>query len=117
GKQQSWPRSPSSLTKTDFTIPVYMGLPSKPYEVIGFVVNSEPLLSGNGLSEWLWSDETRLGNACNQAKAHGADAILLTKDQTILEALKSQAAALPESSRLLVNYDGQVAAIRWTDHH
>ena len=63
GKQQQWPRADSALVKADFALPAYVGLPSKPYQVIGFVVNAEPTISGQGLPSWLWTDETRLANA------------------------------------------------------
>src|SRR6185295_8601648 len=74
GKQQSWPRGSSSLIKTDFAVPAYLGLPSKAYNIVGFVVNTEPTVGGKGLPDWIWNDETRIATACNQARAHSADA-------------------------------------------
>jgi hypothetical protein len=115
GNQSSWPQAPSALTKVDFAVPAYLGLPSKSYRIIGLIVNEEPEIGGKGLPSWLWSDETRLANACNQAKAHGADAVLVTNDPTILRALNVQEGPGVKSSRLLTNYDGVIVAIKWGD--
>ena len=115
GKQSNWPQAPSVLTKVDFAVPAYLGLPSKPYRVIGLIVNDEPEISGKGLPSWLWTDETRLANACNQAKAHGADAVLVTNDPSILRALNVQEGPGVKSSRLLTNSDGVIVAIKWAD--
>ena len=45
GRQSTWPTSSAALTEVDFAIPAYLGLPSKSYHVIGFVVSEEPLSS------------------------------------------------------------------------
>ena len=113
GKQQSWPRGSSTLAKTDFAVPAYLGLPSKPYQLVGYVVNAEPTIHGHGLPEWIWTDETRLANACNQAKAHGADAVVLTNDPKILQALAAANAAGSPNRRLLANSEGEIVAIKW----
>lgn len=113
GKQSNWPQAPSVLTKMDFAVPAYLGLPPKSYRVIGLIVNDEPEISGKGLPSWLWTDETRLANACNQAKAHGADAVLVTNDPTLLRALNVQEGPGVKSSRLLTNSDGVIVAIQW----
>lgn len=115
GTQASWPRATSSLVKSDFAVPAYLGLPSKPYRVIGFVVNSEPIVGDEGLPAWLWSDETRLANACNRALEHGADAVLLTKDPALVRLLTPPDGHTIQSYRLLTNFDGVIVAIKWTN--
>ena len=115
GKQSSWPQAASALTEVDFAVPVYLGLPPRAYQVIGLIVNDEPEINGKGLPSWLWTDETRLANACNQAKANGADAVLVTNDPTILRALNVQEGR-EVKSRLLTNFDGVIVAIKWADH-
>ena len=114
GNQSRWPTSSSALTEVDFAIPVYLGLPPRAYRVVGFVVSSEPLGSEK-LPAWLWSDETRLANACNQARDHGADAILLTKDATLTGLMPPEVGRDAQSYRLLANFDGVIVAIRWAD--
>ena len=115
GTQLNWPRASSSLIKADFAVPAYLGLPSRSYRVIGFVVNTEPEVGKEGLPAWLWSDETRLANACNQARDHGADAVLLTKDPVFLRAMNPQEGHPPPAKRLLTNFDGVIVAIQWAD--
>jgi hypothetical protein len=115
GTQSKWPTSSSALTEPDFAVPAYLGLPAKPYRVIGFVVSDEPLADDKKLPVWLWSDETRLANACNQAKDHGADAVLLTNDPVLVGMLKPQTGRDLKSYRLLTNFDGVIVAIKWTD--
>jgi hypothetical protein len=116
GNQVSWPRASSSLTEVNFALPVYLGLPSKPYRVLGFVVDAEPKIGDQTLPSWLWTDETRLANACNQAKERGADALLLTNDPTILRAMNATEGPNGKLNRLLTNFDGVIVAIKWGDH-
>ena len=113
GAQAKWPTGSSALTKVDFAIPVYLAPPGRSYRVIGFVVAEEPISDENKLPGWLWSDETRLGNACNQARAHGADAVLLSKDPVFTSVIKPQPGRDLQSYRLLTNYDGVIVAIKW----
>jgi hypothetical protein len=114
GKQDNWPRNSSSLTKVDFAVPAYLGLPPKPYRILGFVVNTAPSLGAQAaLPEWMWSDETRMANAANQAKEHGGDAIMVTNDPKVVQVFKTLAAG-SESTRLLVNSDAEIVVIKWT---
>jgi hypothetical protein len=115
GSQSGWPRAASALMKSDFAVPAYLGLPSRPYRVIGFVVNDEPIVGDQGLPPWVWSDETRLANACNQARYHGADAVLLTKDPALVKLLNPQEGHTLQSYRLLTNFDGVIVAVKWSD--
>jgi hypothetical protein len=92
GKQSNWPQAPSVLTKMDFAVPAYLGLPPKSYRVIGLIVNDEPEISGKGLPSWLW-----------------------TNDSTLLRALNVQEGPGIRSSRLLTNSDGVIVAIQWAD--
>jgi hypothetical protein len=115
GPQSRWPTSASALTQTDFALPVYLGLPAKAYRVVGFVVSAEPLGDEQKLPGWLWTDETRLANACNQAQRHGADAVVLTKDPTLVNLLRPEVGRSAESYRLLTNFDGVIVAIKWSD--
>lgn len=115
GNQSKWPVSASALTQVDFSVPVYLGLPARPYRVVGFVVSDEPISDDKKLPPWLWSDETRLANACNQARDHGADAVLLTKDSTLTSVLHPAAGRDLPSYRLLTNFDGVIVAVKWAD--
>lgn len=115
GPQSKWPTSTSALKEVDFAVPAYLGLPPMQYKVIGFIVSDEPMTEEQRLPSWLWSDETRLANACNQARAHGADAVVLTKDPALTRVLKPEAGRDLKSYRLLTNFEGVIVAIKWGD--
>lgn len=111
GKQQRWPRADSALIKSGFAVPAYQGLPSRSYQILGFVVTSDSPISG--VPSWIWGEETRLANACNQAKEHGADAIVVTTDPVIVKTFNAIPAQGGTSKRLLAESDAVVAAIKW----
>jgi hypothetical protein len=110
GKQEKWPRGDSALVKVDFAVPAYLGLPSKPYQILGFVV---PTKDWQGLPDWMWSNETRMANACNQAKEHGGDAIIVTNDPKIVQVYKALAAG-SGSDPLLTDSNSEIVVIKWT---
>jgi hypothetical protein len=110
GKQQRWPRGESALVKS-FAVPAYQGLPPKAYTIHGVVATSDSPVSG--APSWMWGDETRLANACNQAKEHGADAVMVTTDPAVCKAIDSVPTAAGVSKRLLASSDAVVVAIKW----
>jgi hypothetical protein len=74
GKQQDWPTSTSALidvAETKYGMPIYRSLPNKPYEIIGVI-----RATGN----------KALKQAAEAAQAAGADAILVAKHKTFVEA-------------------------------
>lgn len=111
GKQQRWPRGESALVKSSFTVPAYQGLPPKAYTIHGVVTTSDSPVSG--VPSWMWGDETRLANACNQAKENGADAIMVTSDPAVRKAIDSIPTAAGVSKQLLASSDAVVVAIKW----
>ena len=113
GQQQRWPRAESTLVRADFAVPAYQGLPQKAYQIIGLVVPADAPIVGQSVPGWLWNNETRLANACNQAKGHGADAIAVTSDPVILKALRVQTVGPAKSSRVFSDSDAVIIAIKW----
>jgi hypothetical protein len=72
GSQQEWRTSPGSLADLTYPVPVYYGLPPKPYEVLGSV------------HLWTESNIDLVRAGALEAKQHGADAVLVgfsTTDQ------------------------------------
>jgi hypothetical protein len=111
GKQQRWPRGESALVKSSFTVPAYQGLPPNAYTIQGVVATSDSPVAG--APSWMWGDETRLANACNQAKEHGADAVMVTTDPTVRKAVDSIPTTAGVSKQLLASSDALVVAIKW----
>ena len=62
GQQQNWPTAPGTTVDRQEAIPVYYGLPSRPYKVLGNLVASS---YGNTLA-----------GLAKSAKVKGADAII-----------------------------------------
>lgn len=111
GKQQRWPRGESALVKSSFSVPAYQGLPPKAYTIHGVVTTSDSPVSD--VPSWMWGDETRLANACNQAKERGADAVMVTTDAEVRKAIDAIPTTAGISKQLLASSDALVVAIKW----
>jgi hypothetical protein len=88
---QSWPIGDSTQVLSDFSVPIYIGLPTKPYTVLGRIV--DPRTSGLGVmtrafAEGLFSEKDRQRDVANQAKYRGADAVLVTSDERVMNTLR-----------------------------
>jgi hypothetical protein len=72
GAQQNWPTASGALVSTRYAVPVYRGLPPRPYVILGAVAASHG-------QTWAWSDaeSEAMASAANEAKARGGDAIIL----------------------------------------
>ena len=72
GAQQKWPTASGALVSTKYAIPVYRGLPDRPYIILGEVAASHG-------QTWLWTDaeSEAMEAAANEAKKRGGDAIIL----------------------------------------
>lgn len=72
GAQQNWPTASGALVSMKYAVPVYRGLPPRPYVILGAVAASHG-------QTWAWSDaeSEAMASAANEAKARGGDAIIL----------------------------------------
>jgi hypothetical protein len=87
---QKWPTGAGAQIITDFAVPIYLGLPNKPYRVLGRVYDERT--SGIGVmtrafSEGLFSERDRQRDCADQAKYRGGDAVLVTNDERVIKAL------------------------------
>jgi hypothetical protein len=69
GPQQNWPVSTGATVNRQEGVPIYYGLPSRPYVVLGKLVASS---YGNTLS-----------GLARRAKAHGADAVIFWDSRVV----------------------------------
>lgn len=67
GTQQEWPTSPGALAEEREGVPIYHGLPPKPYDVLGEL----DLRRTHVLAP------STLGKAASEAKKRGADAVIV----------------------------------------
>jgi hypothetical protein len=72
GAQQNWPTAAGAIVDTKLAIPVYYGLPPRPYRVLGEIVTSKP-------QGWRLDVQSQaMEIAVDEAKRVGADAIIVT---------------------------------------
>ena len=72
GAQQNWPTASGAVISTKYAVPVYRGLPPRPYVVLGEVAAEHG-------QTWAWSDaeSEALESAADEAKKRGGDAIIV----------------------------------------
>lgn len=79
GAQQNWPTAPGAMVAANLAVPVYYGLPSRPYRVLGEIATSKG-------QTWAWSDvqSEAMTQAADEAKKRGADAIIvISRDASV----------------------------------
>ena len=79
GVQQNWPTAPGAMVRQNLAVPVYYGLPPRPYTVLGEIATSKG-------QTWAWSDvqSEAMEQAAVEAKKRGADAIIvISRDASV----------------------------------
>src|SRR5439155_9992982 len=79
GAQQNWPTAPGAMVRQNLAVPVYYGLPPRPYTVLGEIATSKG-------QTWAWSDvqSEAMEQAAVEAKRRGADAIIvISRDASV----------------------------------
>ena len=113
---QSWPTGSNSQVNKDYSIPIYLGLPDKSYKVIGRITDKREEgvdVVGKAFDEGLGSEKHRMRNCANQAKQHGADAVLVTDDEKVIKAFNLSAKEVRESAPLFDHEHSIVLAIKF----
>lgn len=86
---QSWPTGDSVDIVKDYAVPIYKGLPSKSYKVLGRIEDERQDgvdEVGKAFDDTFGSQKHRLRNCANQAKLHNGDAVVITDDERVLKA-------------------------------
>ena len=113
---QSWPTGTTAITNGEYSIPIYIGLPAKSYKVIGRITDKrdEGLdVVGKAFDEGLGSEKHRMRNCANQARLHGADAVLVTDDDRVIKVFNLTRKELHESTPLFHYEHSVVLAIKF----
>src|SRR5580700_413741 len=100
---QSWPRGQGAEIIKDYSAPIYIGLPDKRYKVVGRIMDNRDSgfdAVGRAFDEGLGSEKHRMRNCANQAKEHGADAVLVTDDENVIKVFNLTRKELKESAPL-----------------
>ena len=113
---QSWPTGDRSQSISDFAVPIYLGLPAKKYKVLGRIYDERT--SGIGVmnrafAEGLFSEKDRQRDCADQAKYRGGDAVLVTNDERIINALGLSKDDLSKTTPLFQHKDSATLVIKF----
>lgn len=113
---QSWPTSSNPRTNNNNSIPIYIGLPDKSYTVLGRITDKRQEgvdVMGKAFDEGLGSENHRMRNCANQAKQHGADAVIVTDDDRVIKVFNLTRKELHESTPLFKYEHSVVLAVKF----
>ena len=113
---QSWPTGKGGGIDKEHSIPIYIGLPEGNYKVLGRIYDRRQ--SGFGVVDRAFDDafgkeRHRMRNCANQAKLHGADAVLVTDDENVIKVLNLSKKEVRESAPLFDHEHSVVLAIKF----
>ena len=112
---QTWPVGERAQIISDFSVPIYLGLPNKPYTVLGRVYDDRT--SGIGVmtrafAEGLFSEKDRQRDCADQAKYRGGDAVLVTNDERVIQAFSLSREELSKTTPLFQHRDSVTLVIK-----
>jgi hypothetical protein len=113
---QKWPTGDRAQIISDFSVPIYLGLPNKPYKVLGRVYDDRTTgigVVGRAFSEGLFSEKDRQRDVADQAKYRGGDAVLVTSDERIISALGLSREELSKTTPLFQHRDSATLVIKF----
>jgi hypothetical protein len=112
--EQRWPTAEHAESIDGFAVPIYVGLPTRKYRVLGRIYDprtSGIAVVGRAFAEGLFSERDRQRDCANQARYRGATAVLVTDDERILKALGLSADEIEDTAPLFQHKGKIVLAI------
>jgi hypothetical protein len=113
---QRWPTADRAQIISDFSVPIYLGLPNKPYKVLGRVYDDRTTgmgVVGRAFSEGLFSEKDRQRDCADQAKYRGGDAVVVTNDEGVISALGLSREELSKTTPLFQHRDSATLVIKF----
>ena len=113
---QSWPTGTNAVVNKDYSIPIYVGLPNNSYKVLGRITDKRDEgveVVGKAFDEGLGSEKHRMRNVANQARLHGADAVIVTDDEKVIKVFNLTSKELHESTPLFKHEHSVVLAVKF----
>ena len=113
---QKWPTGDRAQIISDFSVPIYLGLPNKSYKVLGRVYDDRTTgigVVGRAFSEGLGSEKDRQRDCADQAKYRGGDAVLVTSDERVITALGLSKEELSKTTPLFQHRDSAALVIKF----
>ena len=113
---QEWPTGTAAQVITGFAVPIYIGLPNRPYTVLGRVYDDRT--SGIGVmtrafAEGLFSEKDRQRDCADQAKFRGGDALVITNDERVVKAFGLSKDDLAKTTPLFQHKDGVTLVVKF----
>jgi hypothetical protein len=113
---QSWPTGDRAQIMSDFSVPIYLGLPNKRYKVLGRVYDDRTTGVGvmtRAFAEGLFSEKDRQRDCADQAKYRGGDALLVTNDERVIKAFGLSREELSKTTPLFQHKDSVTLVIKF----
>jgi hypothetical protein len=113
---QSWPTGDKAQVIQEYSVPIYVGLPTKHYKVLGRIYDKRTTgleVVGRAFDEGLGSENRRMRNCANQARLQGGDAVLVTSNAKFVEAFKLTRRELRDTTPLFDYKDCVTLAIKF----
>ena len=113
---QTWPTGDRTQLISDFSVPIYLSLPNKPYKVMGRVYDDRTTGIGvmnRAFAEGLFSEKDRQRDCADQAKYRGGDAVLVTNDERVIGALGLSREELSKTTPLFRHRDSATLVIKF----
>ena len=113
---QQWPTGDRGQIISDFSVPIYLTLPGKPYKVLGRVYDDRTTGIGvmtRAFAEGLFSEKDRQRDVADQAKYQGGDAVLVTSDERVISSLGLSREELSKTTPLFQHRDSATLVIKF----
>jgi hypothetical protein len=111
---QTWPTAGGAQIVSDFAVPIYYGLPNRPYKVLGRVYDDRTGVGvmGRAFSE-LFSERDRQRDSAEQARYRGGNALVVTNDARIIKALGLTPEDVARTAPLLRSKDSVALVVKF----
>jgi hypothetical protein len=113
---QSWPTGDRAQILSDFSVPIYLGLPNKKYKVLGRIYDDRTSgvgVMGRAFAEGLFSEKDRQRDCADQAKYRGGDAVLVTNDERVIKTFNVSRDDLSKTTPLFQHKDSITLVIKF----
>ena len=112
--EQKWPMASSTEALESYAVPIYIGLPTKRYKVLGRIYDPRTTgigVVGRAFAEGLFPEKDRQRDVANQAQFRGGNAVLVTSDPRILKVLDLSEQEVQNTAPLFEHKDKVVLVI------
>lgn len=114
--KQDWPTGNGAQVLTEYSVPIYLGVPNKSYRVLGRIVddrNDGVEVVGKELGGFFTGEKKKLRNIANQARRNGAEAVVITDHPDVVRALGVTERELKKTSPLGQDRQRAVLAVKF----